>query len=125
MRTPLAVFLACTMLAGCTGLTDTQQRALTGTAGGAGVGAILGAIGGNAGLGAIAGAGAGLAGGLIYDQVKKSEQSAYARGYAAGRSGRRPPTATAAVSRRSARVLGSWSAIIRNARCSAGRRFPM
>jgi hypothetical protein len=75
---------------GCTGMTDTQQRALTGTAGGAGVGAILGAIGGNAGLGAVAGAGAGLAGGLIYDHVKKSEQSAYQDGYAAGRQ-RKPP----------------------------------
>ncbi len=73
-------------LAGCAGLNNTQQRALTGTAGGAGVGAILGAIGGNAGLGAIAGAGAGLAGGLIYDNVKKSEASSYRQGYAAGRS---------------------------------------
>jgi len=35
----------------------------------------------------------GLAGGLIYDQVEKSEQSAYAQGYAAGQSRRRyqPP----------------------------------
>ena len=72
-------------LAGCADLSNTQQRALTGTAGGAGVGAILGAIGGNAGLGAIAGAGAGLAGGLIYDHVQKSEASAYQQGYAAGR----------------------------------------
>jgi hypothetical protein len=31
------------------GMTETRQRALTGTAGGATVGAILGAIGGNAG----------------------------------------------------------------------------
>jgi len=50
-----------------------------------------GDISGNAGRGAIAGAG--LARGLIYDQVKKSEQSAYAQGYAAGQSRRRyqPP----------------------------------
>ncbi len=81
-----AIAIACgSLLSGCTGMTDTQQRALTGTAGGAGVGAILGAIGGNAGLGAVAGAGAGLAGGLIFDHVKKSEQSAYQQGYAAGR----------------------------------------
>ena len=40
---------------------------------------------GNAGLGAVIGAGAGLAGGLIYDQVKKNEQSSYNQGYAAGK----------------------------------------
>ena len=68
-------------------LTKKKQRALTGSVGGAGVGAILGAIGGNAGLGAIAGAGAGLVGGLVYDKVKKDEQSAYDQGYTAGRRG--------------------------------------
>lgn len=66
-------------------MNDTQQRALTGTAIGAGGGAILGAIGGNAGLGAVAGAAAGLAGGLIYDSVKKNQQTAYDQDYAAGR----------------------------------------
>jgi hypothetical protein len=80
-----AVIVCGILLSGCAGLSETQQRALTGTAGGAGVGAVLGAIGGNAGLGAVAGAGAGLAGGLIYDAAKKSEQSAYSQGYAAGR----------------------------------------
>jgi hypothetical protein len=74
------------LLSGCTGMNDTQQRALTGTVGGAGVGAILGAIGGNAGLGAVAGAGAGLVGGLVYDKVKKDQTSAYQQGYAAGQS---------------------------------------
>lgn len=72
------------LLAGCSGLNDTQQRALTGTAGGAAGGAVLGAIGGNAALGAVAGAGAGLLGGLIFDNVKKSEASAYQQGYTAG-----------------------------------------
>jgi hypothetical protein len=37
------------------------------------------------GLGAVAGAGAGLVGGLIYDHVKKNEQSAYQQGYNAGK----------------------------------------
>ena len=89
-----AFFLAIVLVAplvGCAGLSNTEQRALTGTAGGAGVGAILGAIGGNAGLGAIAGAGAGLAGGLIYANVKKSAAASYREGYAAGRS-RSPPS---------------------------------
>jgi len=54
-------------LAGCADMTPTQQRALSGTAIGAGGGAIIGAIAGNAGLGAGIGAAAGLAGGLIYD----------------------------------------------------------
>jgi uncharacterized protein YcfJ len=73
------------LLTACAGMSDTQQRAVTGTAIGAGAGAVLGAIGGNAGLGAVVGAGAGLAGGLIVDHAKKSEQSAYDQGYAAGR----------------------------------------
>ena len=85
MKAFVVVALASGALAGCTGMSDTQQRALTGTAGGAAAGAVLGAIGGNAGLGAVAGAGAGLAAGLIYDRVKKDEQAAYNSGYAAGR----------------------------------------
>jgi hypothetical protein len=35
-------------------------------------------------LGTAVGAAAGLAGGLIYDRVKKNEQSAYQQSYAAG-----------------------------------------
>ncbi len=85
MRKLIAVMVASALLAGCSDMDATQQRALTGTVGGAGVGAILGAVGGNAGLGAVLGAGAGLAGGLIYDRVQKDQQSAYDQGYAAGR----------------------------------------
>ena len=79
------LLLAAICLASCSGMNDTQQRALSGTVLGAGGGAVLGAIAGNAGLGAAAGAVAGLAGGLIFDTVKKNEQSAYDRGYMAGR----------------------------------------
>ena len=67
MKTMMAPVVFAFVLAGCSGMNDTQQRALSGTAIGAGGGAILGAIGGNAALGAVAGAGAGLIGGLIYD----------------------------------------------------------
>ena len=82
----IAASVACAfVLAGCSNMSDTQQRALSGTAIGAGGGAILGAIGGNAALGAVAGAGAGLIGGLIYDNVKKNEQASYQQGYNAGR----------------------------------------
>jgi len=79
-----ALLICSLALSGCAGMNDTQQRALSGTVIGAGGGAILGAIGGNAGLGAAAGAAAGLAGGLIYDHVKKDQQSAYDQGYTAG-----------------------------------------
>lgn len=86
MKTTIA-FLACGVaLAGCSGMSATQQRAASGTMIGAGGGAIVGAIAGNAGLGAVIGAGAGLAGGLIYDKVKKDEQASYQQGYAAGKS---------------------------------------
>ena len=89
MKTRLATSVAILgLLAGCAGMNDTQQRALTGTVAGAGIGAVAGAIGGNAGLGAVVGAGAGLAGGLIVDQVKRNEQAAFQSGYSAGRNSR-------------------------------------
>ena len=87
MKVTIAVLAGAIALSGCTGMSDTQQRALTGTAGGAAAGAAIGAMAGNAGLGAAIGAGAGLVGGLIYDRTKKNEQSAYDQGYAAGHRG--------------------------------------
>ena len=81
----IGAWLACGLaLAGCAGMNDTQQRALTGTVGGAAVGSVLGAIGGNAGLEAVAGAGAGLAGGLLFDRARQNEDAAYRRGVATG-----------------------------------------
>jgi len=77
-------------LGGCSNLNSTEQRTLTGGAGGAAAGAILGAIGGNAGLGAVAGAGAGLIGGYLYDRYKKPQESAYRQGYSAGQHGSTP-----------------------------------
>ena len=75
-------------VAACADMTPIQQRALTGTAIGAGGGAILGAIGGNAGLGAAAGAGAGLLGGLLFDQSRQAQDGAFQKGVADGRQGR-------------------------------------
>ena len=49
-------------LGGCSGMSDNEQRTLSGGAIGAGAGAAIGAVSGNAGLGAVVGAGAGLAG---------------------------------------------------------------
>ncbi len=75
-------------LAACADMNPTQQRALTGTAIGAGGGAVIGAIGGNAGLGAVAGAGAGLVGGLLVDRSRQAQDRAFQEGVAAGRQGR-------------------------------------
>jgi hypothetical protein len=75
-------------VAACADMTPTQQRALTGTAIGAGGGAVIGAIGGNAGLGAIAGAGAGLVGGLLVDRSRQAQDSAFQQGFTAGQQSR-------------------------------------
>ena len=58
---------------GCSGMSTTQQRTLSGGAIGAAGGAALGAIGGNAALGAAAGGAAGLVGGYLYDKSKQSK----------------------------------------------------
>ncbi len=61
-------------LGGCSGMSDTEQRTLSGGAIGAGAGAAVGAAAGNTGLGAVVGAGAGVAGGYIYDQHQKGKE---------------------------------------------------
>jgi Glycine-zipper domain len=86
----LAAMVAVVPLAGCADMNPTQQRALSGTAIGAGGGAIIGAMAGNAGLGAGIGAAAGLAGGLLFDQAKRSQASSYNAGFQAGASGQAP-----------------------------------
>ena len=78
---PLVVLFG---LAGCSNMNPTEQRLLTGAAGGA----IIGALAGHAGAGALIGAGAGLATGFVYDQWKKSEARAYQSGYAQGQANR-------------------------------------
>jgi len=79
--TALVVALA---VAGCAGMSDTQQRTLSGagigTAVGAGVGAITGEWAWAAG-----GAAIGAASGYIYDQQKKKEEEAYRRGVEAAK----------------------------------------
>ena len=78
----LALLLAAT---GCSGMSTTQQRTLSGGAIGAAGGAVIGAIAGNAGVGAAAGAGAGLLGGYLYDSYEKSKEASYEKGYQAGK----------------------------------------
>lgn len=67
---PLLFALLCSL--GCSGMSYTQQRVLSGGAVGATGGAVIGAIAGSAALGAAAGGGAGLLGGYVYDQYQKS-----------------------------------------------------
>jgi hypothetical protein len=66
-------------------MSQTEQRTLTGGAGGAAAGAVIGAIAGNAGLGALIGGAVGTTGGFLYGKHKESEQNAYNQGVAAGR----------------------------------------
>jgi uncharacterized membrane protein len=82
-RLGLVAALALSVTA-CSDMSATQQRALTGTTGGAAGGAIIGAIAGNAGMGAAIGAASGLAGGMLYDYHKKGEEQAYQRGVQEG-----------------------------------------
>lgn len=79
-----AAVLAIPLLAGCAGMSNTQQRTLTGGAGGAAGGAVIGALAGSAGMGAAIGGAAGLASGYLWDKHKQTEDKAYREGYEAG-----------------------------------------
>ncbi len=79
-------------LAACAGMSDTQQRTLSGGAIGAAGGAAIGAIAGNTGMGLAIGAAAGATGGYLYGKHKESEKAAYdkrdtSRGSRANRAG--------------------------------------
>jgi len=57
---------------GCSGMSPTQQRVLSGGAMGASGGALIGWAAGSPAAGAAIGGGAGLLGGFLYDQYQKS-----------------------------------------------------
>jgi len=79
--TPIALALIAGLaLSGCAGMSSTEQRTLTGGAGGAATGAVIGAIAGNAGMGAAIGGAAGLLGGYLYGKSKDAEAAAYEQG---------------------------------------------
>jgi hypothetical protein len=85
MRFLLAGLVASTIvIGGCAGMSETEQRTLTGGAGGAAAGAVIGALAGNAGLGAAIGGGAGMAGGFLVGRHNEATNAAYQRGVAAG-----------------------------------------
>jgi len=79
----LAITISIT--AGCAGMSQTQQRTLTGGALGAAGGAAIGAISGNAAMGAAIGGAAGVGAGYLYGKHKESEEAAYQKGYTAGK----------------------------------------
>jgi osmotically inducible lipoprotein OsmB len=72
-RAAVLLLVAAMLVGGCSGMSNTQQRTLSGGAIGAGSGALIGWAAGCPACGAAIGGGAGLAGGYIYDQYEKSQ----------------------------------------------------
>lgn len=72
IKKAISMFALLFMLAGCAGMSTTQQRTLSGGAIGAGTGAAVGAIsGGSPGVGAAVGGAAGALGGYLYDKSRR------------------------------------------------------
>lgn len=69
----IMVILVAVLLGGCSGMSYTEQRTLSGSAIGAGSGALIGWAAGNPAAGAAIGGGAGLLGGFLYDRYEKSQ----------------------------------------------------
>jgi hypothetical protein len=67
------VLVAALLTGGCSGMSPTEQRVLSGGAIGASSGALIGWAAGNPAVGAAVGGGAGMLGGLIYDQYQKMQ----------------------------------------------------
>lgn len=73
MKTALVLMVVLAVaLGGCSGMSSTQQRVLSGGAIGASSGALIGVAAGSPAAGAAIGGGAGLLGGFLYDQYQKS-----------------------------------------------------
>jgi osmotically inducible lipoprotein OsmB len=72
-RVAVLLLVAAMVVGGCSGMSNTQQRTLSGGAIGASSGALIGWAAGCPACGAAIGGGAGLAGGYIYDQYEKSQ----------------------------------------------------
>jgi osmotically inducible lipoprotein OsmB len=72
-RTMVLVLVAAMLMGGCSGMSNTEQRVLSGGAIGAGSGALIGWAAGCPGCGAAIGGGAGVVGGYVYDQYEKSQ----------------------------------------------------
>ena len=68
----ILVMAAALFLGGCSGMSNTEQRVLSGTAIGAGGGTLIGWAAWGPLVGSAVGAGAGAVGGVLYDQYQKS-----------------------------------------------------
>ncbi len=71
-KTIILIVVLALALGGCSGMSSTQQRVLSGGAIGASGGALIGVAAGSPAAGAAIGGGAGLLGGYLYDQYQKS-----------------------------------------------------
>jgi predicted small secreted protein len=67
----ILLVVAALFLGGCSGMSATQQRVLSGGAIGASSGALIGWAAGSPAAGAAIGGGAGMLGGFLYDQYQK------------------------------------------------------
>ena len=86
MKKIIAITAATLAIAGCSNMSNTEQRTVSGGA----IGATAGAIGtaifhGNPIWGAVGGAAVGAASGYVYDAYKKEQASEYNSGYNAGK----------------------------------------
>jgi len=70
-KTVILVLVAALLLGGCSGMSYTEQRVLSGGAIGASSGALIGWAAGSPAAGAAIGGGAGLVGGFLYDRYEK------------------------------------------------------
>jgi uncharacterized membrane protein len=87
MKKIIAITVATLAIAGCSNMSNTEQRTLSG----ASIGAVAGGVGaaifhGNPVWGAVGGAAVGAASGYAYDAYKKNQASEYNAGYKAGKS---------------------------------------
>jgi osmotically inducible lipoprotein OsmB len=74
MKKVVVLFLVVALVVvGCSGMSNTQQRVLSGGAVGASGGALIGWAAGNPAVGAAIGGGAGALAGLAYDQIQKAQ----------------------------------------------------
>jgi len=69
----ILLMVAAMVLGGCSGMSNTEQRVLSGGAIGAGSGALIGWAAGCPACGAAIGGGAGMVGGYVYDRYEKSK----------------------------------------------------
>ena len=67
----IVIMVAAFLVGGCSGMSTTQQRTLSGGAIGASSGALIGWAAGSPAAGAAIGGGAGMLGGFLYDQYEK------------------------------------------------------